>query len=174
MQIQDQKQRVHAAIIVAAGSGVRAGLKQGRPKQYCEAGGKPILRRTLEAFISHPRVHLVLAVIRAGDEDLYEKATRGLRSEKLLKPVAGGATRQLSVAAGLEALASFSPHAVLIHDAARPFISEQCIADTLDALQTYDGAIAAVPATDTLKRGENGRSAGTVSRTGLWLRPCTT
>jgi 2-C-methyl-D-erythritol 4-phosphate cytidylyltransferase/2-C-methyl-D-erythritol 2,4-cyclodiphosphate synthase len=168
MQIQDQKQGVHAAIIVAAGSGVRAGLKQGRPKQYCEAGGKPILRRTLEAFISHPRVHLVLAVIRAGDEDLYEKATRGLRSEKLLKPVAGGATRQLSVAAGLEALASFSPHAVLIHDAARPFISEQCIADTLDALHTYDGAIAAAPATDTLKRGENGRSAGTVSRTGLW------
>jgi 2-C-methyl-D-erythritol 4-phosphate cytidylyltransferase / 2-C-methyl-D-erythritol 2,4-cyclodiphosphate synthase len=168
MQIQDQKQRVHAAIIVAAGSGVRAGLKQGRPKQYCEAGDKPILRRTLEAFISHPRVHLVLAVIRAGDEGLYEGATRGLRSEKLLKPVAGGATRQLSVAAGLEALTSFSPHAVLIHDAARPFISEQCIADTLDALHTYDGAIAAAPATDTLKRGENGRSAGTVSRAGLW------
>ncbi|MFY9874931.1 MAG: 2-C-methyl-D-erythritol 4-phosphate cytidylyltransferase, partial [Rhodomicrobium sp.] len=114
MQIQDQKQGVHATIIVAAGSGVRAGLTQGRPKQYCDAGGKPILRRTLEAFINHPQVHLVVAVIRAADEDLYEEAIRGLRSEKLLKPALGGATRQLSVAAGLDALASFSPDAVLI------------------------------------------------------------
>jgi 2-C-methyl-D-erythritol 4-phosphate cytidylyltransferase/2-C-methyl-D-erythritol 2,4-cyclodiphosphate synthase len=168
MQIQDQKQRVHATIIVAAGSGVRAGLKQGRPKQYCDAGGKPILRRTLEAFSNHPQVHLIVAVIRAGDENLYEEAIRGLRSEKLLQPVPGGATRQLSVAAGLDALASFSPDAVLIHDAARPFISAQCITDTLDALETFDGGIAAAPVTDTLKRGEGGRSAGTVSRDGLW------
>ena len=168
MQIQDQKQRVHAAVIVAGGSGVRAGLKQGRPKQYCCIGGKPILRRTLEAFIDHPHVHLVLAVIRAGDEGLYEEAVKGLSSAKLLKPVPGGATRQLSVAAGLEALTSFSPDAVLIHDAARPFISAPCIGDTLDALETFDGAIAAAPVTDTLKRGEGGRSAGTVSRNGLW------
>ena len=168
MQIQDQKQGVHATIIAAAGSGVRAGLTQGRPKQYCDAGGKPILRRTLEAFINHPQVHLVVAVIRAGDEDLYEEAIRGLQSEKLLKPAPGGATRQLSVAAGLDALASFSPDAVLIHDAARPFISAKCISDTLDALKTFDGAIAAAPVTDTLKRGEGGRSAGTVSRGGLW------
>ena len=168
MQIKDQKQRLHAAIIVAAGSGVRAGLRQGRPKQYCSAGGMPILRRTLEAFTGHPRIHLVLTVIRAGDEALYEEAARGLQSEKLLNPVPGGATRQLSVAAGLEALLPFSPDAVLIHDAARPFISETCIADTLDALQTYDGAIAAAPVTDTLKRGDHGSSAGTVPREGLW------
>ncbi len=168
MQIQDQKQRVHAAVIVAGGSGIRAGLKQGRPKQYCAAGGKAIMRRTLEAFLNHPRVNLVLAVIRAGDEDLYEEAAEGLSSKKLLKPVPGGATRQLSVAAGLEALASFLPDAVLIHDAARPFISAQCISDTLAALETSDGAIAAAPVTDTLKRGQGGRSAGTVSRDGLW------
>ncbi len=85
-----------------------------------------------------------------------------------MKPVPGGATRQLSVAAGLDALDSFSPDAVLIHDAARPFISAECITDTLDALETFDGAIAAAPVTDTLKRGEGGRSAGTVSRDGLW------
>ena len=168
MQIQDQKQRIHATVIVAAGSGVRAGLKQGRPKQYCSAGGKPILRRTLDAFINHPQVHFVVAVIRAGDEDLYEEATGGLQSEKLLKPVPGGATRQLSVAAGLDALAPFSPDAVLIHDAARPFISAACISDTLEALEIFDGAIAAAPVTDTLKRGEGGRSAGTVAREGLW------
>ncbi|MFZ1108918.1 MAG: bifunctional 2-C-methyl-D-erythritol 4-phosphate cytidylyltransferase/2-C-methyl-D-erythritol 2,4-cyclodiphosphate synthase [Rhodomicrobium sp.] len=168
MQNQDQNQRANAAVIVAAGSGLRAGQRQGRPKQYCFAGGKTVLRRTIEAFASHPDVAYVLTVIRAGDEDLYEETVEGLRSDKLLKPVPGGATRQLSVANGLAALAALQPHAVLIHDAARPFISAQCIADTLLALTRFDGAIAAAPVTDTLKRGEGGRSAGTVPREGLW------
>jgi 2-C-methyl-D-erythritol 4-phosphate cytidylyltransferase/2-C-methyl-D-erythritol 2,4-cyclodiphosphate synthase len=168
MQNQDQNQRANAAVIVAAGSGVRAGQRQGRPKQYCFAGGKTVLRRTIEAFASHPDVTYVLTVIRAGDEDLYEETVEGLRPDKLLKPVPGGATRQLSVANGLAALGALQPHAVLIHDAARPFISAQCIADTLSALTRFDGAIAAAPVTDTLKRGEGGRSAGTVPREGLW------
>ncbi len=168
MQNRDQNQRVHAAIIVAGGSGVRAGQQQGRPKQYCLVGGKTVLRRTIEAFANHADVRHVLTVIRAGDESLYEEAVGGLHSGKLLRPVPGGATRQLSVAAGLEALAPLHPDAVLIHDAARPFISAECIADTLKALESFDGAIAAAPVTDTLKRGDGGKSAGTVSRDGLW------
>jgi 2-C-methyl-D-erythritol 4-phosphate cytidylyltransferase / 2-C-methyl-D-erythritol 2,4-cyclodiphosphate synthase len=168
MQKQDQNQRANAAVIVAAGSGVRAGQHHGRPKQYCFVGGRTVLQRTIEAFASHPDTRYVLVVIRAGDEDLYEESVAGLSSGKLLKPVLGGATRQLSVANGLEALSSLAPGGVLIHDAARPFISAQCIADTLKALENFDGAIAAAPVTDTLKRGEGGRSAGTVSREGLW------
>src|SRR5262249_50345810 len=77
-------------------------------------------------------------------------------------------TRQLSVAAGLEALAAYSPRAVLIHDAARPFISAECIGATLAALEQFDGAIAAGPVTDTLKRGDGRRIAGTLAREGLW------
>lgn len=168
MQNQDQNQRVHAAVIVAGGSGVRAGQQQGRPKQYCLVGGKTVLRRTVEAFANHPQIGHVVTVIRAGDEALYEEAVAGLASEKLLRPVPGGATRQLSVANGLAALAALNPYSVLIHDAARPFISADCIADTIKALETYDGAIAAAPVTDTLKRGDGGKSAGTVSRDGLW------
>jgi 2-C-methyl-D-erythritol 4-phosphate cytidylyltransferase / 2-C-methyl-D-erythritol 2,4-cyclodiphosphate synthase len=168
MQNQDQNQRANAAVIVAGGSGVRAGQSQGRPKQYCLVGGQTVLRRTIEAFANHPEIRYVLCVIRTGDEDLYEETVAGLNSDKLLKPVAGGATRQLSVSNGLEALAALQPAGVLVHDAARPFISAQCIADTLAALTRYDGAIAATPVTDTLKRGEGGRSAGTVSREGLW------
>ncbi|MBJ7544624.1 bifunctional 2-C-methyl-D-erythritol 4-phosphate cytidylyltransferase/2-C-methyl-D-erythritol 2,4-cyclodiphosphate synthase [Rhodomicrobium udaipurense] len=168
MQEEDQHLPVHAALIVAAGSGVRAGQKQGRPKQYCLAGGKPILRRTLEAFLFHPEIAAVVVVIRAGDEALYAEAVAGLDTDKLLQPVPGGATRQLSVKAGLDALEAHTPHAVLIHDAARPFISAACISDTIAALDTSDGAIAAAPVTDTLKRGEDGRSAGTVDRAGLW------
>jgi 2-C-methyl-D-erythritol 4-phosphate cytidylyltransferase / 2-C-methyl-D-erythritol 2,4-cyclodiphosphate synthase len=168
MQNQDQNQNRNAAIIVAAGSGVRAGLQHGRPKQYCSAGGEAVLCRTLRAFLEHPAVHHVLTVVRAGDEALYEEAVAGLSSEKLMKPVPGGASRQLSVSAGLEALAGLAPDAVLIHDAARPFISGDCIARTIAALDLSDGAIAAAPVTDTLKRGEGGRIAGTVSRAGLW------
>jgi 2-C-methyl-D-erythritol 4-phosphate cytidylyltransferase / 2-C-methyl-D-erythritol 2,4-cyclodiphosphate synthase len=168
MQNQDQNQRHNAALIVAAGSGVRAGLAQGRPKQYCFAGGEPVLRRTLRVFLEHPQVHLVLCAIRAGDETLYEEALAELPLGKVLPPVPGGATRQLSVLAGLEALTAHSPDGVLIHDAARPFISAECIAATLGALELFDGAIAAAPVTDTLKLGVDGRIAGTVAREGLW------
>ncbi len=168
MQYQDQKPSSNAALIVAGGSGVRAGLQQGRPKQYCTIGGEAVLRRTVCAFLEHPHIHHVLVVLRAGDEALYEEALAGLSSAKLLPPVPGGATRQLSVAAGLEALAPHSPDAVLIHDAARPFISAECIAGTIAALEFFGGAIAAAPVTDTLKRGEGGMIAGTVSREGLW------
>jgi 2-C-methyl-D-erythritol 4-phosphate cytidylyltransferase/2-C-methyl-D-erythritol 2,4-cyclodiphosphate synthase len=168
MQNQDQHQSHNAALIVAAGSGVRAGAVQGRPKQYAIAGGQPVLRRTLRIFLEHPQVHRVLCAIRAGDEALYEEAAAGLPQDKLLPPVPGGATRQLSVYAGLEALAAYSPDGVLIHDAARPFISAECVAATLAALAHFDGAIAAAPVTDTLKRGVDGRIAGTVAREGLW------
>ena len=168
MQKQDQNQSSNAALIVAAGSGVRAGLQQGRPKQYCLAGGEPVLRRTIRAFLEHPQIHHVLVVLRAGDEALYAEALAGLSSIKLLHSVPGGATRQLSVAAGLEALETLAPDAVLIHDAARPFVSADCIAGTIAALEVFDGAIAAAPVTDTLKRGEGGQIAGTVAREGLW------
>lgn len=168
MQKQDQNQSYNAALVVAAGSGVRAGLLQGKPKQYCEIGGEPILRRTMSAFVNHPAIHRVIAVIRPGDEALYKEAMANISSDKVLAPVPGGATRQLSVTAGLEALAALSPDAVLIHDAARPFISAQCIGDTLDALKFSDGAIAAAPVTDTLKRADAGRIATTISRDGLW------
>jgi 2-C-methyl-D-erythritol 4-phosphate cytidylyltransferase/2-C-methyl-D-erythritol 2,4-cyclodiphosphate synthase len=168
MQNQDQNQGYNAALIVAAGSGVRAGLAQGRPKQYAIAGGEPVLRRTLRIFLEHRQVHRVLCAIRAGDEAWYEEAVAGLPGSKLLPPVPGGATRQLSVSAGLEALAAYSPNGVLIHDAARPFISAECITATLGALEHFDGAIAAAPVTDTLKRSEGGRIAGTVAREGLW------
>jgi 2-C-methyl-D-erythritol 4-phosphate cytidylyltransferase/2-C-methyl-D-erythritol 2,4-cyclodiphosphate synthase len=154
---------------VAAGSGVRAGLTQGRPKQYCTLGAKTVLRRSIDAFATHPQVDRVIAVIRDGDLDLYHESLEGSSyGPVLLPPVVGGATRQLSVKAGLEALTPLSPDAVLIHDAARPFISAACISDTLNALRSNDGAIAAAPVTDTLKRGDGGRITGTVSRSDLW------
>src|SRR5258706_12367816 len=94
-----------AALVVAAGRGVRSGL--GLPKQYAVLGGKTVLRRTLEALRSHEAVGDILVVIGDGDEALYGEAVRGI--PELLPPVAGGASRQASVRNGLEALASRSP-----------------------------------------------------------------
>ena len=151
------------ALVVAAGRGHRLG--GGTPKQYLPLAGLPLLRHSLAAFASHPRIDAVAAVIAADDRALYESAAAGL---DLLPPIAGGATRQESVRNGLEALAAANPARVLIHDAARPFVDSTIIGRVLDALDRTPAAIAAVPVADTLKRAEKERIAATVERRDLW------
>ena len=150
----------HAALIVAAGRGTRAG--PGGPKQYRTLGGIPVLRRTLAAFASHPGIDHVCAVIHPDDADAYEAAAAGL--PKLVAPCFGGATRQASVAIGLEHLKALSPTNVLIHDGARPLVSAAIITRTLESLRTHRGVLVALPVTDTLRRADG----ETVSRDGLW------
>src|SRR3954454_24271223 len=110
-----------AAIIVAAGRGHRAGTPV--PKQFVALAGRSVLARTLEAFLSHPAVDRVQPVINGADRASYDAATAELprvRRERLRPPVLGGATRQVSVRHGLDALeADAGPEVVLIHDAAR-------------------------------------------------------
>jgi 2-C-methyl-D-erythritol 4-phosphate cytidylyltransferase/2-C-methyl-D-erythritol 2,4-cyclodiphosphate synthase len=155
---------VTAALIVAAGRGSRFG--GGLPKQYARLGGAAVLRRTIEAFIRHPHIAAVQAVIHADDAALYAQATAGLA---LPPPVQGGATRQASVRAGLEALASIRPARVLIHDGARPLVSAAAITRVVEALGSARAALPALPVVDTLKRaGEGAIVAGTVERAGLW------
>jgi 2-C-methyl-D-erythritol 4-phosphate cytidylyltransferase/2-C-methyl-D-erythritol 2,4-cyclodiphosphate synthase len=127
-----------------------------------------VLRHTVRAFAGIPNISAIVVVIRPGDEHLYADAVLSIGTAKLLKPVPGGATRQLSVAAGLDALSQADVDAVLIHDAARPFVSQACIGATITALDTHDGAIAAVPVSDTLKRGNGQSIALTVPRENLW------
>jgi 2-C-methyl-D-erythritol 4-phosphate cytidylyltransferase/2-C-methyl-D-erythritol 2,4-cyclodiphosphate synthase len=153
-----------AVIIVAAGRGVRAG--GGLPKQYRPLAGKPVLAHTLAAFARHGEISRVQAVIHSDDRALYDEAAAGL---DLPAPVAGGATRQASVLNGLKALADDAPDLVLIHDGARPLVPAATISAVIAALKTHEGAIAALPVADTLKRGDgSGRITGTVAREGLW------
>ena len=161
------------AIIVAAGRGARAvdgkSPSQGI-KQYVEIGGRSVLARSMQPFISHPFVGAVQVVIHADDAGLYEQAIVGVASGKVRPPVVGGRTRQQSVLAGLRAVSSLAPRAVLIHDAARPFVSLQDIENVRAALGSYIGAIVAAPVVDTLKRGagEPQSITATVSRESLW------
>ena len=152
-----------AALVVAAGRGHRFGAEL--PKQFLSLAGKPVLRHALEAFAAHPAVAAVQTVIHPDDRELYEDAAAGL---DLLPPAAGGATRQDSVRLGLAALAGLSPRRVLIHDAARPFVSGDLIHRVLAGLDAHPGVIPAVPVADTLKRVEDGAISGTVERAGLW------
>jgi 2-C-methyl-D-erythritol 4-phosphate cytidylyltransferase/2-C-methyl-D-erythritol 2,4-cyclodiphosphate synthase len=135
-----------AAIIVAAGRGLRAGT--GGPKQYRLIGGRTVLARAMEPFCSHPEVSLVQPVRNPDDADIFEGAVAGLTYRPAVN---GGATRQASVRAGLEALASEAPDIVLIHDAARAFVSAAVIARAIDAAQATGAAIPVVPVTDTVK-----------------------
>jgi 2-C-methyl-D-erythritol 4-phosphate cytidylyltransferase/2-C-methyl-D-erythritol 2,4-cyclodiphosphate synthase len=153
-----------AAIVVAAGSGSRAGTP-GLPKQYQDVGGKPVLSWALGAFLSHPAIGVVLSVIAAGDEARF--AELGLRHDKLRTPVKGGATRQDSVAAALAALSADPPQHVLIHDAARPFVSTELIDRVVAKLATELAVVPALPVTSTLKRVDRDHVVGTVLREGV-------
>ena len=157
-----------AAVIVAAGKGTRAGAGNGAPKQYWPIDGVPMLTRSIAAFTAHPNVALVQVAYAPADHDHYVAATRDA-GPKLLQPVAGGASRQASVRAALEALLPHQPDGVLIHDAARPFVDAATIGRVIDGLDRWPGAIAAVPLADTLKRASPGGGiAGTIERGGLW------
>jgi 2-C-methyl-D-erythritol 4-phosphate cytidylyltransferase/2-C-methyl-D-erythritol 2,4-cyclodiphosphate synthase len=137
-----------AAVVVAAGRGLRAGGDV--PKQYRDIAGEPVIRVTLSSLLSHPRIGAVQPVIHPDDADIFRAATAGL--SKLRPPVRGGATRQASVRAGLEALHAGSPGLVLIHDAARPFLSGALIDRAIAAGERHGAAVPAVAIADTVKK----------------------
>jgi 2-C-methyl-D-erythritol 4-phosphate cytidylyltransferase/2-C-methyl-D-erythritol 2,4-cyclodiphosphate synthase len=147
-----------AAILVAAGTGSRFGADT--PKQFLILGGLPVIRRAALAVLDH-----VTWLQPVGEAAPIAAALRGLEH---LPPVPGGATRQASVAAGLEALAPYAPDLVLIHDAARPLIPTGTVEAVVAALEHAPGAIPAVPVADTLKRASDGKIAETVPRAGLF------
>jgi 2-C-methyl-D-erythritol 4-phosphate cytidylyltransferase/2-C-methyl-D-erythritol 2,4-cyclodiphosphate synthase len=138
-----------AAVIVAAGRGTRA--SGDLPKQFRQIGGEILLSRTLFMFLEHQNVGPVQPVIHPEDVVLYDNVTSGISDARLLAPAFGGATRQASVRAGLEALAARKPDIVLIHDAARPFASGELLSRAIQAATQSGAAIPALPVTDTVK-----------------------
>jgi 2-C-methyl-D-erythritol 4-phosphate cytidylyltransferase / 2-C-methyl-D-erythritol 2,4-cyclodiphosphate synthase len=159
---------LNAVLMVAAGRGARAAGANALPKQYVTIGGEPVLTRSLKTFLSHHAIDLVQVVIHPDDRALYDAAVAGL-SGPIAPPVHGGPARQDSVRAGLLALTAASPHYVLVHDAARPFVTHELIDRVLASLEQHAGAIAALPLADSLKRaGVHGLIAETIGRSGLW------
>lgn len=151
-------------VIVAAGKGERAGAGD-VPKQYRSVGGKPILRRTVEAFAGWQSVGDIVVVMPPGDEKRCAEVLGSLAARVRLAE--GGATRQASVLAGLQALREAPPARVLIHDAARPFVDGGLIGRVIEAVGERQAALPALAVSDTLKRASEGLVSGTVARDGL-------
>lgn len=158
-----------AAIIVAAGRGLRAGGEL--PKQYQSLAGEPILARTLRPFLEHPAVSRIHVVIGERDAGLYAEVISGLPQAliaRLGQPVIGGDTRQASVRNGLSALEDDAPDIVLVHDAARPFLRPGLISDAITAAQAHGAAIPGFAVTDTIKQVDaDGRIRATPPRGSL-------
>lgn len=152
-----------SAVIVAAGSGTRAG--PGQAKQWRLVAGKPVLRWSVEAFLAAGAAEIVIVTTEEGRNALAELLT-GLTG---WSAASGGATRAESVQSGLTAL-SHRPEdePVLIHDAARPFVSSKTIEGVLKALEEADAVLPALPVADTLKRAEPDQTPVTTSREHLW------
>jgi 2-C-methyl-D-erythritol 4-phosphate cytidylyltransferase/2-C-methyl-D-erythritol 2,4-cyclodiphosphate synthase len=150
-----------SAVIAAAGMGSRAGA--GRPKQWRVLAGRPVLRWSAEGLAAAGAETLVVCVAE-GEEAAAAEALAGVPRVRIVR---GGATRADSVRAGLEALAGESPEAVLIHDAARPFVQPRHVQVLLEALAEADGAVPVLPVADTLKRAGEAGALTTISREGL-------
>jgi 2-C-methyl-D-erythritol 4-phosphate cytidylyltransferase / 2-C-methyl-D-erythritol 2,4-cyclodiphosphate synthase len=152
------------AIIAAAGEGRRLGAAV--PKQFLDLGGRSILERSVTAFTRHDRVDDVIVVLPPGLPLMEQSVASAVRV------VAGGSRRQESVA---NAFACVSPTSdvVLVHDAARPFVSSGLISRAIDGAVTHGAAIAAIPARDTVKQversGEDIVISATIPRETIYL-----
>ena len=152
-----------AAIVVAAGRGLRAGGDV--PKQYRDVASQPMIRPSLAVLAEHRGISVVQPVIHPDDALLFAAASAGL---DLLAPVFGGATRQASVRAGLEALSARRPDLVLIHDAARPFASPALVARAIAAVGKTGAAVPTIAIADTVKMVDaSGNVTGTIAREAL-------
>lgn len=150
-----------AAIVVAAGRGERAG--GGMPKQYRPLAGTPVIRLVLRNLAAAGSISAIQPVIASDGAPLFAAACDGI---SVLPPVLGGTTRQASVLAGLEALAGESPDIVLVHDAARPFVTPALIARAIEAGKS-GAAIPALAITDTVKSVADNSVTGTLDRATL-------
>jgi len=159
------------AIVPAAGIGRRFGAAG--PKQYMTLGERPLLAWVLDALEAHPRIREIVPVVREDDLAALSHILGSRAYAKVLRPVIGGAERQDSVYNALRSLASPAP-LILVHDGVRPFLSQSLITRCVEAADTNDGAIAAVPPKDTIKQGAADPAsgltvvAGTIERSTLW------
>ena len=154
-----------AALIVAAGRGVRAG--GGLPKQYRALHGRSILTRTLARF-DRPGIDRIVVAINPDHAELLQRSMTEASLSVPVETVHGGAERAETVKLALDHMAADPPACVLIHDAARPFVSGPVIDAVIAALDTHDGACASIPIVDALRREADGLCGDLIPREGVW------
>jgi 2-C-methyl-D-erythritol 4-phosphate cytidylyltransferase len=151
-------------IIPAAGLGTRMtsapsakGKKPAPSKQFTELAGVPILIRTLRKFAASPAVGKIVVALRKNEMEGFQARLEGESKDICMKDiqiVEGGEHRQHSVANAMAAISAAADDVVLVHDAVRPFVTEETIHEVIQAAAKYGAAIAGVPAVDTIKQVE--------------------
>ena len=153
-----------SAIIPAAGSGVRFGEE----KQFKLLSGRPLFFHTLKLFLQSDYIDEIIVAVPSANVDSTHRDVLSMSAGKPVKVVAGGTRRQDSVKNGIDVSDSDST-LVCIHDAARPFVTENLIQRSISACEFADGAVVGIPSKDTVKFSENGLVKETLDREKIWL-----
>ena len=153
-----------SAIIPAAGSGHRFG----EAKQFKLLAGRPLLFHSLKPFLASSIIQEVIVVVPEYQIESVHRDLLSMSAGKPVKVIAGGARRQDSVKNGIDVSDSDST-LVCIHDAARPFVTEDLIQRSISACEFADGAVVGIPSKDTVKFSENGLVKETLDREKIWL-----
>ena len=153
-----------SAIIPAAGSGERFGEE----KQFKLFSGRPLLFHTLKLFLQSDYIDEIIVAVPSASVDSTHRDVLSMSAGKPVKVVAGGTRRQDSVKNGIDVSDSHST-LVCIHDAARPFVTEDLIQRSISACEFADGAVVGIPSKDTVKFTENGFIKETLDREKIWL-----
>ena len=156
---------MNVVIIVAAGSGTRFGSLF--PKQFIEIGGKPLLIHTLERFELCPAVDEIVLVLSAAEIENFQSVAEKFHLKKLSKIISGGETRAASVLNGLNSIDSESAEIIAVHDGARPLVTTEEIARTIERAQQTGAACLVAAVTDTIKEISGGVIVGTIDRVKL-------
>ena len=153
-----------SAIIPAAGSGERFGEE----KQFKLFSGRPLIFHTLKLFLQSDYIDEIIVAVPSANVDSTHRDVLSMSAGKPVKVVAGGTRRQDSVKNGIDVSDSHST-LVCVHDAARPFVTEDLIQRSISACEFADGAVVGIPSKDTVKFSENGLVKETLDREKIWL-----
>lgn len=153
---------MNVAVIVAAGSGTRFGTKT--PKQFLEINRKPVIIHTLERFEQCPKIDRIILVLASKETAAFLQLSQKYSLKKLSKIVVGGKTRAESVFNGLKAVQAVSETIVVIHDGARPLVSEDEISATIEKAAKDGAACLVAKVTDTIKRLSGDKITETIDR----------
>ena len=156
---------MNTAIIVAAGQGTRFGT--GKPKQFLEIHGKPLIIYTLSKFENCAAVDEIVLVLSASEIENFTRLVEGHRLKKLKKIVGGGKNRAESVLNGLKSVDEKTAEIVAVHDGARPLVTVEEITRTIEKAAETGAACLTAAVTDTIKEVANGNIVRTIDRTNL-------
>ena len=153
-----------SVIIPAAGAGSRFGEE----KQFKLLRGRPLLFYCLQPFLKSSIIQEVIVAVPENQTTSIHRDLISMSPGKPITVIAGGVRRQDSVENGVS-VSSSSANLICIHDAARPFVTENMIANSISACENYDGAVVALPSRDTVKLSNNGIVKETLDRRFIWL-----